>query len=43
VGERLAEVIEGFKVGPARGDGEGVESDEESRAILDVYDEETDR
>jgi UMF1 family MFS transporter len=42
-GERLAEVIEGFKVGPARGDGEGVESDEESRAILDVYDEETDR
>jgi len=38
-GEKLAEVIEGFKVAQGR----EVESDEESRAILDVYDEETDR
>jgi UMF1 family MFS transporter len=38
-GEKLAEIIEGFKVthNAER------ESDEESRAILDVYDEETDR
>jgi UMF1 family MFS transporter len=43
-GEKLAEVIEGFKFAQAGG-GSGMEreSDEESRAILDVYDEETDR
>ena len=40
-GERLAVVIEGFKVGNG-GIGEE-ESEGESRAILDVYDEETDR
>ncbi|KAL2183793.1 autophagy-related protein 22 [Thermothelomyces heterothallicus CBS 203.75] len=38
-GEKLAEVIEGFKVAQ---NGE-IESDQESRAILDAYDEETDR
>lgn len=45
-GEKLAEVIEGFKMRRAGINGEGDrerESDEESRAILDVYDEETDR
>jgi UMF1 family MFS transporter len=41
-GEKLAEVIEGFKLG-REGSLEGRDSDEESRAILDVYDEETDR
>ncbi|KAH6650268.1 autophagy-related protein 22 [Chaetomium tenue] len=38
-GEKLAEIIEGFKVTRSA----ERESDEESRAILDVYDEETDR
>ncbi|KAL1839523.1 hypothetical protein VTJ49DRAFT_1425 [Mycothermus thermophilus] len=40
-GEKLAEVIEGFKV--VGGSGSERESDDESRAILDVYDDETDR
>lgn len=39
-GEKLAEVIEGFKVGQRNAERD---SDEESRAILDAYDEETDR
>ncbi|KAL2141836.1 hypothetical protein VTI28DRAFT_1872 [Corynascus sepedonium] len=39
-GEKLAEVIEGFKVAAT---GVEIESDQESRAILDAYDEETDR
>lgn len=44
-GEKLAEVIEGFKVrqGAGGSSGSATESDVESRAILDVYDEETDR
>lgn len=44
-GERMAEVIEGFKLGRgvAAEEGSGSEGDEGSRAILDVYDEETDR
>ncbi|KAK4157834.1 autophagy-related protein 22 [Chaetomidium leptoderma] len=42
-GEKLAEVIEGFKLGQGGGSSVERESDEESRAILDVYDEETDR
>ncbi|KAK4128910.1 autophagy-related protein 22 [Parathielavia appendiculata] len=37
-GEKLAEIIEGFKLAQEERDG-----DEESRAILDAYDEETDR
>lgn len=43
-GERLAEIIEGFKLGHRQGESDTErDSDEESRAILDVYDEETDR
>ncbi|KAL2161584.1 hypothetical protein VTH06DRAFT_8146 [Thermothelomyces fergusii] len=43
-GEKLAELIEGFKVGGG-GDGRDgeAESDRESRAILHAYDEETER
>jgi UMF1 family MFS transporter len=40
-GEKLAEVIEGFRV--VSNGGSGRESDDENRAILDAYDEETDR
>jgi UMF1 family MFS transporter len=49
-GEKLAEVIEGFKLareesggGGGGGGGRERDSDEESRAILDAYDDETDR
>ncbi|AEO66132.1 7f071523-790b-4752-b3ec-a9cc2f399a65 [Thermothielavioides terrestris] len=41
-GEKLAEVIEGFKLTQG-GSASERDSDEESRAILDAYDEETDR
>jgi UMF1 family MFS transporter len=42
-GEKLAEIIEGFKMGRAEGSelAEG-DSEDEVRAILDVYDEDTD-
>ncbi|KAL2020740.1 hypothetical protein VTK56DRAFT_8040 [Thermocarpiscus australiensis] len=40
-GEKLAEIIEGFKLRHGESSTEG-DSDEESRAILDAYDEETD-
>ncbi|KAK4105379.1 autophagy-related protein 22 [Parathielavia hyrcaniae] len=42
-GEKLAEIIEGFKLAQAGGSFGERDSDEESRAILDAYDEETDR